>query len=48
MVQQAFGGGEAEMMCVELRGLALVVELEATSGDWGLQHFCFPVVDGDL
>lgn len=49
MVQQTVGGGEADMMMgSELRGLVLVVELETGSCHGGLEHFLFPVVDGDL
>lgn len=36
------------MMGSELRGLVLVVELKSGSCHNSLEHFLFPVVDGDL
>lgn len=48
MVQQTLSGGEADMVSLELRGLVQVVQLQAGSRHRGLEHFCLPVVDGDL
>lgn len=48
VVQQAVSGGEADRVCIELRRLVLVVELETTSFHGDLLHFFLPVVDGDL
>lgn len=49
VVQQTVGGGEADVMVgFELGGLVAVVELQTGSAHDGLQHFSFPVVDGDL
>lgn len=48
MVQQTVGGGEADVVGSELRGLVQVVELQAGSRHHGLEHLFLPVVDGDL
>lgn len=48
VVQQTLGGGKADVLSLELRGLVQVVELQAGSRHRGLEHFLLPVVDGDL
>lgn len=48
MVQQSFGGGEADVMGLGLRSLLEVVELQTSGVVHDLQHLLLPVVDGDL
>lgn len=48
MVQQSFGGGEADVMGLGLRSLLEVVELQTSGVVRDLQHLPLPVVDGDL
>lgn len=48
VIQQTVSGREAEVMGVELGGLLVIVELKTGCSQRSLQHFYFPVVDGNL
>lgn len=48
VVYKTIRNGKAERKSVKLWNFMMVMKLQAADVHRGLQHFCFPVVDGDL